>query len=96
MSPDYGLIIAEAFQKYLKTGDKALIERYSAKELKNAISRLSPYYDNNKQWYRSLEQRIEELEHLESRRRNEFSLSKILTTDRIIAFCLGLMGGLLL
>ncbi len=59
---DYGVEIAEAFKKYLKTGDMKLIEPYGARQLRAALGRLSPHYDNNKQWYREVESRIQELE----------------------------------
>ena len=59
MSPDYGIKVSEDFQEYLKTGENHLIEKYSARELKMAISLLSPYYNTNKQWYREIERRIE-------------------------------------
>jgi len=100
MSPDYGLNIAEAFKKYLKTGDSKLIEGYSAKELRTAISRLSPYYDHNKQWYREVERRIEELFNQEAQQR-EKSLSilsnwKTHWMDKIIIFGLGYIVGVFL
>lgn len=92
-APDYGLNIAEAFQKYLKTGDMSLIEEYSAKELQVAISRLSPYYDNNKLWYRAVEQRIDELAAKEGRKQDEISEGFLRFKDRwlskLIAFGLG-------
>jgi len=97
VSPDYGLSIAEAFKKYLKTGKNELIERYSAKELKIAISHLSPFYDNNKQWYRQLERRIAELENIREHHRQLKSNSQHIFLrkwlDKIIAFGIGLFVG---
>jgi len=61
MCPDYGLQIAEEFEKFLKTGDEKLIEKYSVRELKTAISHLSPHYNTNQLWYREIERRIDEL-----------------------------------
>ena len=97
---DYGRKVAEAFQEYLKTGDETLIEEFSAKELKAAISRLSPYYDHNKQWYRELERRIEELNVLEQverrRARTDLQQFKKSWLDKIIFLALGFLIALLL
>lgn len=99
-SPDYGVRIAEDFIDYLKTGDEKIIEKYSVKELKVAVSRLSPYYDNNKLWYRTLERRIEELSHLENAKRMQgervWEVWNERWLDKIIAFALGFIGALLL
>ena len=98
MSPEYGQYIAEAFQEYLKTGDSGLIEKFSAKELKMAISHLSPYYGNNKQWYRQLENRLEELNYI-NEAKTERVKSSLLRWKKewlgeILAFGLGVMLGL--
>ncbi len=99
-SPNYGLKVAEDFQEYLKTGDENLIQQYSVKELKVAISRLSPYYDNNKLWYRTLEQRIEELSSIEQRKKRSHNRWKEVLKekwlDKIVSFLLGVLGGLAL
>ena len=99
--PDYGLKVAEEFQEYLRTGDISLIEKYSVKELKTAVSLLSPYYNNNKQWYREIERRVDELSKEKNRNRREIQeqWQRLLSSrwlDKIIAFVLGLLGGLLL
>ena len=100
MSREYGVEIAESFEQYLKTGNSKLIEGYSIKELKAAVSRLSPFFNNNKLWYRELENRVEELSSLEAsrkeelKRRNQSFKEKWL--DRIVAFGLGLLGGVLI
>jgi len=96
MSPDYGLAIAEAFQKYLKTGEISHIDGYSAKELRTAISRLSPFYDHNKMWYREIQKRIEGLNTVEVAQNQAFLESfKQKWLDKLIAFGLGLLSGLL-
>jgi len=97
MSPDYGLKVAEDFQKYLRTGENQIIERYSSRELKTAVSRLSPYYNHNKLWFRAVERRIEELDHrIEAQReRNRWSFSdKRISADVWVAFVIGLLCGL--
>lgn len=95
MSPEYGLTIADTFKKYLETGDSKLIENYSAKELKAAISQLSPYYNNNKLWFRQIERRIEELIYIDSKKR-PVDLSWLARwRDIIIAFGLGLGAGVI-
>ena len=97
MSPDYGLSVAEAFQKYLKTGDVSHIESYSAKQLRTAISRLSPYYDNNKMWYREIERRVDTLSTLEeSKNQKLFELFKEKWLGKMISFGLGFLGGVIL
>jgi len=86
---DYGQAIAEAFKKYLKTGEIKEIEGYSAKELKVAISRLSPFYNHNKQWYREVERRIEELDSLhQAKQGHKIEVNKK-WLERIITFALG-------
>lgn len=98
MSPEYGISIAEAFQGYLKTGDISLIDKYSARELRTAISLLSPYYNNNKLWYRELESRLQELTSVEASKRQKIK-ERILGawkekwSERFIVFVLGLAGG---
>ncbi|MDO8581063.1 MAG: hypothetical protein Q7S13_06250 [Candidatus Omnitrophota bacterium] len=96
---EYGLTIAEDFKKYLKTGDPQVIEQYSARELRAAISHLSPYYDNNKQWYRFIQDRIDELqkqEHVRQIRSNRsWVLFKEKWLDRFVAGGAGLIVGLL-
>jgi len=96
MSPEYGMNIAESFKKYLKTGNHTLIEKYSAKELKIAVSRLSPYYDNNKKWYRTLEDRIAELENRPQVKIKPLDRRKLVQFDRILAFLFGTLFGVFL
>ena len=95
--PDHGVRIAEAFQEYLKTGDESLIDDFSAKELKLAVSQLSPYYDHNKKWYRELERHIEKLEsHEERERGRQGSFVQVFRQkwlDKTLAFALGFLGG---
>ena len=97
-TPDYGLKIAEDFQEYLKTGNKELIVNYSSREIKIAISRLSPFYDNNKLWYREMEDRIKELESAGDVKRRQDSKWKAnfkeQWLDRILAYVLGILTGL--
>ncbi len=103
MSPDYadyGQNIAEQFQEYLKTGDDRLIEKYSIRELQTAVSKLSPFYDNNKQWYRLIERRIEELsilEELKKERKYQWLIAlKEKWLDKVVSFLFGLIIGILL
>ena len=97
---DYGQKIAEAFQEYLKTGDGDIIEGYTTRELRDAISRLSPYYGRNKQWYRELERRFEQLESQDARikekRQGRIEEWKRHWLDKIIAFGLGFLCGVAL
>jgi len=100
MSPqyaDYGKGIAEAFKKYLKTGDAKLIDGYSAKELRSAISHLSPYYNSNHQWYRVIEQRMQELHSCSESRKHTNGLSMSIWRekwlDKIVAFGSGIILG---
>lgn len=99
-TPDYGVKIAEDFQNYLKTGNRGIVERYTAKELKTAIGRLSPWYDNNKLWYREMEQRIRELESDAELRKKQSIKSRRgwdhPWAERIIAYVLGILSGLVL
>ena len=98
--PDYGLTIAEDFQKFLKTGEQHLIEKYSAKELKVAMSLLAPHYDTNKLWYREMEERINYLESRaqvqKERQRSHWRLLKENWLDRIVAYTLGFICALLI
>jgi len=98
MSPDYGQHIAEAFKKYLQTSDDTVIKQYNVKQLKTAISMLSPYYDNNKQWYRQIERRIEELSNIEETRHqttaNLIERFKDKWLASIVTFTIGLLVGL--
>ena len=93
---DYGLKVAEAFQAYLKTGDETLIDGYSARQLKSAISRLSPFYDANKQWYRSVEKRIMDLESIEANKKSKFAILEGELFEKVITFSLGLLTGILI
>ena len=97
-TPDYGLKIAEDFQEYLKSGDKNLITNYSSREIKIAISRLSPFYNNNKLWYREMEDRIKELESAEDVKRRQHLKWKAnfreQWLDRVLAYALGILTGL--
>ena len=99
MSFDYGLSIAETFKEYLKTGNSRLIEQYSVMELKKAVSLLSPYYNNNRLWYRMLEQRIDELNQdreLERiRKQKELKQSRGQWIDRLVSYSLGVLTGFL-
>ena len=99
MSPDYGLQIADEFENYLKTGDEKLIQKYSIKELKMAISLLSPHYNKNKLWYREIEHRIEELNNLERLKKVQQGKTRTQwrekSIDKIIAFVCGLSVGML-
>ena len=94
---DYGISVAEDFQKYLKTGDESLIASYSSRELKNAISKLSPHYGNNKLWYRVIEDRIQGLDSKQDAKRRQSSKwrenFKEQWLDRILAYLLGILSG---
>jgi len=94
---DYGLGIAEAFQKYLKTGEEKHIDKYSARELDTAISRLSPHYNQNKRWFRLLEQRAIELnDEIDVDRVSFIDLIRYKWLTKILLFASGVVLGLLL
>jgi len=98
--PDYGLKIAEEFQRYLQTGERVSIEKYSAKELRNAVSKLSPYYGHNKLWFREIERRILDLTNDEKMRRERggsgFVTTKSSWKELILAFTVGILCGILI
>ena len=100
MSPDYFQHIADAFKKYLQTRDAKFINKYNVKQLKTAISMLSPYYDNNKLWYRQIERRIEELTKIEAIKHQTtvkfIERFKDKWLARIVTFVFGLLVGLLI
>ena len=95
-SAGQGLYIAEAFQEYLKTGNSQLIENFTEKELRSAISQLSPYYNTNKTWYREIENRIEQLSRVHTPRQKKFEFKTTQWFDRVIFFVFGVSLGLLL
>lgn len=98
MSPsdyaEHGSAVAEAFKKYLQTGDEKIISEYSIKELRSAVSMLSPYYNSNKMWYRQIEKRIASLENY-SKTHTDFDWGifneKVL--PKVILFLLGVVVG---
>lgn len=96
MSPDYGLSIAENFKKYLQTGDAKHIEHYSARELKTAVSQLSPFYDHNKLWFRQIERRIDELAAKENRHRPVDLTWLTKWLQLLIAFIVGVTFGVMI
>ncbi len=97
MSSDHGVKVADDFEKYLRTGDASLVENYSAAELKTAVGQLSPYYDQNKQWYREIKRRIEELENKGSSHSGGFlsEESREKWIERLVIFGLGILVGML-
>ena len=61
MNRDQALNVASDFQKYLRKGDEAYIKKYTKEQIKCALSLISPF-DNNRQWYKEMERRIEKLD----------------------------------
>jgi len=82
--------IVNNFCKYVETGNKALIEKYSLQELKQAKYQYSK--DSYREFYKAIEDRIKELEKIsdEKKKRKEKRL------DRAITFILGIIAGLLI
>lgn len=82
--------IVNNFCKYVETGNKALITKYSLEELKQAKYQYSK--DSYKEFYKAIEDRIQELEKIsdEQKRKKEKWL------DRAITFILGVLAGLLI
>ncbi|MDP2938699.1 MAG: hypothetical protein Q8O13_01260 [Candidatus Omnitrophota bacterium] len=82
--------IVNNFCKYVETGNKALITKYSLEELKQAKYQCSK--DSSKEFYKAIEDRIKELEKIsdEKKRKKEKWL------DRTITFILGVLAGLLI
>lgn len=81
--------IIEDFYKYVKTGNKSLIEKYSLEELK--IAKYQYHQDSDREFYRAIGDRISELESKKSRRRD--FIEKIIFL--IIGFILGLASSFL-
>ena len=82
--------IVNNFCKYVETGSKALITKYSLEELKQAKYQYSK--DSCREFYRAIEDRIQELEKTsdEQKRKKEKWI------DRAITFILGVIAGLLI
>jgi len=88
------IIIADAFHKYVETGDKSLIENYNCEDIELTLLQ----YSADKGWahYNAMEKRINELKDIEKERKN----IKEKWQDRIIGFFFGVaisvVAGLLL
>ena len=80
----------EIVNNFVETGNKALIEKYSIQELKQAKYQYSK--DSYREFYKAIEDRIKELEKIndEKKKREEKRL------DRAITFILGIIAGLLI
>ncbi len=55
------LKIANDFKKYLDTGDKSLIAKHTKRNVKSALSAISPL-KKDRQWYKEMERFVEEKE----------------------------------
>ncbi len=82
--------IVNAFTKYVKTGDKSLIEDFTLEEIEIALLQFS--LDKDSPPYIGMEKRIDELKEIKSEQKNRIDKWK----DRAIGFILGLASGFLL
>lgn len=82
--------IVNNFCKYVENGNKALIEKYSLPELKQAKYQYSK--DSYREFYKAIEDRIKELEKFADERKRK----KEKWLDRLITFVLGIIAGLLI
>jgi len=82
--------IVNNFCKYVETGNKTLIERYTFEELKQAKYQYSK--DSNREFYKAIEDRIKELENISDEKKK----GKEKRIDRAITFILGIIAGLLI
>lgn len=82
--------IRNGFYRNIKTKDKAIIEKYTLKELNQAKYELAR--DSQEGYYIALLERIKELDEINNRKLT----TKERWKDRAITFILGISGGLLI
>ena len=82
--------IVNNFCKYVETGNKALIEKYSLGELKQVKYQYSK--DSDREFYKAIEDRIKELEKISDEKKR----GKEKWLDTVRTFILGVITGLLI
>lgn len=87
---DRSMAIANNFVKYIKTGDKAVIEPYTLEELKRVKYEYSR--DSRKEFYKAIEDRIKKIEAIRERKENK----KEKWLDRLIGFIIGVVSALII
>lgn len=86
---DRSMQIANNFVKYIKDGDKSLIEQYTLEELKRTKYEYSR--DSNREFYKAIEDRIVEFEEAKKKKENK----KDKWFDRAVGFAIGVVSALL-
>ncbi len=93
--------ITNAFQKYVKGGNKSLIESFSIEEIERALAEYS--LDQGSSFYIVMEQRIEHLKEIENRKLQEVRDSedrkrnlRQRVADHLVVFTSGVASGIVL
>lgn len=86
---DKSMAIADNFVKYIREGNKSLIEQYSIEELRR--TKYEYARDSNREFYKAIEDRIAELE--EAKKKKESKKDKWF--DRGVGFVIGVISAIL-
>jgi len=89
LSRESGHIVAK-FKRYIQTGNKPIIEKFSREQIESAILQFAQ--DSHKEFYHAMQLRVIELKEIENRKRNFGEKWK----DRAIGAVLTIIIGLLI
>lgn len=86
--------IAHEFSKYVKTGNKSLIENFTLEEIETAFLQFSRHKDTSH--YEAMNRRIDELKEIEKNKKSNREKWKDRLIGAIIGLVVSLVVGLLL
>ena len=85
--------IINAFQQYVKYGNKEAIKNINEQEIRQALGECL-IEDRNQRWYQEMENRLTEFKVEESKNKEKQESKTEKWKDRAITFVLGILGGL--